>query len=283
VYWSGQPWQKAARLPVNGVRSANTAGSTARLVSSLTIEETNVLVQEAPDRLGARVHEIILAALYVAVRDWSGHESVLVDVEGHGREDIVAGADLSRTVGWFTTLFPVLLEAPAAADGHAVLDAIKTRVRAVPHGGIGYGVLRYLAPDPAVRARLASCPRPELSFLYLGRGDRAAERGWMRPSADPVRATRSLRGQRYHALEVGALVSGGRLQVGWQYSEALHTAATIAGLGESLLGALRQLISQAPAHAAPAFTPEDFPAARVGQDDLDRLLSAIRGGGPSLT
>jgi hypothetical protein len=91
-----------------------------------------------------------------------------VELEGHGREELFEGVDLSRTVGWFTSAFPVLLEVPAGGGAGELLRSVKDQLRAVPARGIGFGILRRLSPDAAVRERLAAIPAPQVNFNYLG-------------------------------------------------------------------------------------------------------------------
>src|SRR5690606_20408128 len=112
------------------------------------------------------------------------------------------GVDLSRTVGWFTTLYPVRLDLTADAPGEA-LKAIKEQLRAIPQGGIGYGVLRYRHPDPAVRASLAALPAPELSFNYLGQLDTLIGGDLLLgPAPEPIGPPQSLRARRAHLLDI---------------------------------------------------------------------------------
>ena len=104
-----------------------------------------------------------------AVCRWSGQGSTLIQLEGHGREDLFDDIDLTRTVGWFTSLFPVNLM--PSSDLGASIKTIKEQLRAVPDKGLGYGALRYLGP-PAIRAELAALPQPRITFNYLGQFDR---------------------------------------------------------------------------------------------------------------
>jgi amino acid adenylation domain-containing protein/non-ribosomal peptide synthase protein (TIGR01720 family) len=280
-FWTGQPWEGVVPIPIDAGSGDNTVGSVARLATTLDEEETTALLTHAPDRVSAQPNELLLASLCRAIGGWSGGDSVLVDVEGHGREPVIPGMDLSRTVGWFTGIFPFLLPSPRAASAAEILERVRRRFREVPHGGHGYGVLRYLSPDAVVRNRMQDLPRPEISFLYLGRTDQRARRSdWMRPAREVAGGNRSPRARRRHAIEVEAAIVEGCLQVTWFYSGHLHREATIEKLSSACTAALRELIA---AGAAPrvASTPADFPAARLDQRELDRLLSGLTGDGSS--
>ena len=277
-YWTGQQWHDAAPLPTNGPAHANTVASSFRLASSLTADETSALIQDGVTRHNAQAQELLLAALHQTFAAWTGGGPLHVHLEGHGRDGLVEGADLSRTVGWFTTMYPVLLDVPAHASAVDAVAAVKRQVRGVPNGGIGYGVLKYLSPDAAVRRQMARIPDAAVSFLYMGRGDQASPAtGWMRAASEPIGQMRSLRGRRPHAIDVIATVIRGQLQVTWTFSEALHHRATVEALAQGFLDALRGIIAARP--GTPTLAAEDFPAARLEQDELDRLLSTIKIGG----
>ena len=173
-------------------------------------EETHALIGRclAPYRL--TINDLLLTALANAFARWTGENYVLIDMEGHGREDILDDVDLSRTVGWFTTIYPVLLTA-GAASARDELRTIKEQLRQLPNHGIGYGLLRYLSND---RERLRELPRAEIIFNYLGQLDQILPQSspflMARESSGPGQ---SARGTRSHVLDISARVIGGQLQL----------------------------------------------------------------------
>jgi amino acid adenylation domain-containing protein/non-ribosomal peptide synthase protein (TIGR01720 family) len=274
-YWLGLPFNRIAPLPVD-VDGANTEGS-ARIVSvELDETETRALLQEVPAAYRTQINDVLLTALVESFSHWTGRRSLLVDLEGHGREEIGDELDLSRTVGWFTTVFPVLLDWGEAADTLVGLKMIKEQLRAIPQRGLGYGLLRYLHPDPALRAQLAALPRPEVSFNYLGQFDQVlpGEAPW-RLAWEGIGPLRSPQCRRLHLLNVIGRVNADRLRWDWVFSEAVHHRATIERLAAGFTEALRSLIRLSQDPEAGKFTVSDFPGARIGQKDLDRLLSRI--------
>src|SRR5581483_6512553 len=140
----------------------------------LSREETTALLQEVPNAYHTRINEVVLTALAQALALWTQQPRLLVDLEGHGREELFADVDVSRTVGWFTTLFPLLLDLSAASTPEAGLKAIKEQVRQVPGNGLGYGVLRYLRAEQEGRV-LSRQPAARISFNYLGQFDQAVQ------------------------------------------------------------------------------------------------------------
>ncbi|MFN2413682.1 MAG: amino acid adenylation domain-containing protein [Pyrinomonadaceae bacterium] len=256
AYWAGVVEAPHAPLPRDFEEGANTVTSTRVCSAELDEEETRGLLRGASGDEEAGVNDLLLSALLSAVGRWTGANSLFVNLEGHGREE-VGGTDVSRTVGWFTTLFPVSLSAPSL-DTEEVLRSVKERLRALPNKGLGYGLLRYLSGDEEVAARLRAAPRPEISFNYLGQFDRtlsdSAPFETARESAGPARNEEAVRGS---LLDVTALVTGGRLRVDWHYSENLHRGATVEALARDFVDALRSLITRRPVSAVN--TPSDFP------------------------
>ncbi|WP_436498502.1 amino acid adenylation domain-containing protein [Actinokineospora sp. HUAS TT18] len=230
---------------------ANTVATQRDVTVSLTEDETRALIRTVPDAYRTRVDEVLLAALASTLGKWTGRDHLLVDVEGHGREDLFADVDLSRTVGWFTTLYPVAL--PMRPDWGAALKAVKQTVRSVPQRGIGYGALRHLAGAQDLDHAA------DVSFNYLGRFDGPTGLD-LDAHPDAPRA---------HALDVVGRIEGDRLAFTWYFSESLHREDTIATLADALLAALRDLTGHcADAHGR---TPSDFPLVALDQAAVDRL------------
>src|SRR5262249_42160870 len=158
------------------------------------------------------------AALAEAYWGWAGHRSLLIELEGHGREDVFDGVDLTRTVGWFTSLFPVRLRINNGHPGTA-LKEIKEQLRSIPNRGLGYGVLRYLSDDPDVVERLRRFPQPQISFNYLGQFDQVSwESSIFKPADESCGPSQSPEDQRRTLLDITGMIIEGRLEVNWTYS-----------------------------------------------------------------
>ncbi len=245
------------------------------MVVELSARETKALLQQVPKAYGGDVPDVLLTAAARIIGTWMGSPTVVVDLEGHGREPIADDLDLSRTVGWFTTVFPVALEAGHDRDLGAALRWVKEALRAIPRKGIGYGLLRYLAPDPDVAAQLAARPQPQISFNYLGRFDDAT------PSATrlltavdaPIGPASSPNNARAHLIDINAVVRHGRLSVEWRFCEAVHDVTTVDALATEFMRSVRQIVAHCAARRTRAFSPSDFPLARIGQRALDALQS----------
>ncbi|MFD5746082.1 amino acid adenylation domain-containing protein [Streptomyces sp. NPDC127033] len=273
--------------------SGCTVGATGTVRFSLDADATRALLTEVPHRFHAQVPEILLTALSLAVHRWSGDRGggpVLVDVEGHGRDPglaEVAGLDVSRTVGWFTVVHPAPLDARAddwdgltarGAGLGAAVRRMKERLRAVPHQGIGYGLLRHGA-DPALRDRLtAAAP---IGFNYLGRfdtedgpGDGAFEPlpGSLRGEADPALPVA-------HALETEAFVEPGddgpRFRFACTWAEGALDRSGAEALARSWRAALQAFAEHHTDADGGGHTPSDFPLVSVAQERVDRFEAEL--------
>jgi amino acid adenylation domain-containing protein/non-ribosomal peptide synthase protein (TIGR01720 family) len=276
TYWLAEPRTQFARLPVDYPGGANTVASARTVALSLSMEETRALLQEVPHAYQTYIDEVLLTALVQALVRWTGVPAVLVDLEGHGREEIVEGVDLSRTVGWFTTVFPVLLQFEQTANPGDALKSVKEQLRAIPNRGMGYGLLRYLGQDLAVTEQLRTQPQGQVCFNYLGQVDHVLPRSALfRPTREWRGPTRSLRGSRRYLLEVHGRIAEGQLQLEWTYSEQVYRRDTVAGLAQGCIEALRALIEHCQAPEAGGYTPSDFPKMRLSQRELDDLMTVL--------
>jgi amino acid adenylation domain-containing protein/non-ribosomal peptide synthase protein (TIGR01720 family) len=267
AYWRSLAGVSAA-LPVSQPQGDNYGRDAASIELRLGVEKTHALLYAAPAAYRTRINDILLAALGRALCAWTGEERVLVALEGHGREDFSGRLDLSRTVGWFTSLYPVALAAcdtPAAA-----LKYTKEMLRAIPNAGIGHGVLRHLG-DAAARAMLAALPQPQVVFNYLGQFDNSfgADGPWQPAdescgdSADPAAPLA-------HELSINGQVHDGVFCLAISYSAARFDAAAIAALAQALQSELEGLIAHCTGGAS-GLTPSDVPLAGLSQAQLDAL------------
>ncbi|RMF35671.1 MAG: non-ribosomal peptide synthetase, partial [Chloroflexi bacterium] len=217
-------------------------------------------------------------ALAQAVAKWTGSPTLLVALEGHGREELFDDVDLSRTVGWFTTTFPVRLDLTDARGPGEALKTVKEQLRQVPRRGIGYGLLRYLCQDEEVRRQVRALPSPEISFNYLGQLDQVLpEATPFAPARESRGPDRSAGGERSHLLEINGGIAGGQLRLEWTYSENLHHRSTIERLAQDFAEALRAIIAHCRSPEAGGVTPSDFPLAGLDQRKLDKLLARMKG------
>ena len=272
-YWLDLIPPEVTPLPQDFTGGDNTVASMETVTAHLDIDQTHALVKDMPKASNSQVNEVLLTALGLVYG-----AGLLVDVEGHGREEsLVPGANLVRTVGWFTTVFPLFLTLPKT-DLATQLATVKAQVRGVPQNGIGYGLLRYLNGDAAVKTQLETLPQPEILFNYLGDLERLIPPGSMFQLARGLQLSRSPRGQRRYLLEVNAAVAQGQLQVEWSYSQQVHQRETIQRWADQMIGGVRSLLTHYLSNQSdspPSLTPVDFPLANLNQQQLGKIAALL--------
>ena len=270
-YWLAQLGKPVSPLPVDYVEGKNTVAEARSVSVSLSQQESQALLQDVHQAYHTQINDVLLTGLVQAFAEWTGENSLLLELEGHGRENIFSDVNLSRTVAWFTTHFPVLLDLGTVEDLGNALKVVKEQLRSIPNRGLGYGVLRYLSDEGE---KLQGLPQAEVLFNYLGQTDQVmSQSSLFAPAQESTGSARSLQGGRVYLLEVVAIVVGGQLQVNWTYSEATHQRATVEKLANSFIKALRSLITHCQSPESAGFTPSDFPQAKLNQQDLDKFLT----------
>ncbi|MGW9356623.1 amino acid adenylation domain-containing protein [Streptomyces diastaticus] len=271
AYWAQVFEGGGEQVPVDR-DGANTAGSLRTAHAELDARLTESLLQRVPAVYRTRVNDLLLSAVSTVLGRWSGHERVVLAVEGHGREAAVPACDPAGTVGWFTAMHPVALR-PDTGDGwRSVIRSVKEQLRAVPQNGFGYGALRELSAPGTPGSVLAADPLPQVSFNYHGRFESgAASDGLLRGRLEGL-ADRLADGEvRPHLLDVVGVVEDGRLAFTWFYSDQVHAPATVERLAAEVVAALGELVAHCLAPDAGGRTPSDFPLARLTQAEVDRL------------
>ncbi|NVI92300.1 non-ribosomal peptide synthetase [Actinomadura sp. BRA 177] len=273
------PPQNLAKRPLDP--RVDIAARARSVTLDLPADVTEPLLTEVPAAFHGRVNDVLLTGLALAVAQWRRHRGgrgtgVLIDLEGHGREDVVPGADISRTAGWFTSIHPVRLDAGNATGG-AALKTVKEQLRAIADGGIGYGLLRYGDGDAA--EELADVPPAQIAFNYLGRVAAGGEDGDWTLSTEELPAGEDPAMPMAHVLEINAvtrdLPGGPVLSATWTWPGGLLESADVRDLAEGWFTALRTLATDAAAGDAGGFTPSDL-LVELDQNEIDKLQTAWR-------
>ncbi|APE36327.1 non-ribosomal peptide synthetase [Nocardia mangyaensis] len=251
----------------------DTVATMAQCQTTVPAETAHTVLTTVPEQFHCGADDVLLAALALAVSRWRARTGTLLTVEGHGRaESLLPGADIARTVGWFTSVYPVAIDLTgidlddAFAGGEAAGSAIKAtkeQLRAVPDRGVGYGLLRYLNSDTA--AALADAPIPQLSFNYLGRAV-TGEGPWL-----PRRfaATNNDDAPLAATVDINAVLTDAGLDVTWAYAGRLLDESDVRELADLWSAALDALGRHARSADAGGRTPSDFPLVTVDQPQID--------------
>lgn len=279
-YWQQELQQPIASLPVDFPGGENTMAKAQIVSVALSPEETQALLQEVPQAYNTQINDVLLTALAQTFAQWQGMDCLLVDLEAHGREAFSESIDLSRTVGWFTAVFPVVLKVSPDSHPGEALKAVKEQLRRIPNQGMGYGIWRYLKGDEVAQV-LQALPQAEVAFNYLGQFDQSLSSSSLFQFA-PESSGRVYSPQETlpYLLEINGMVSAGQLRLEWSFSQEIYRNTTVEKLAVGYIDALRSLITHCQSPDAGGFTPSDFAEfqqSQWNQADLDAITAVIRG------
>ncbi len=251
--WWQETLQAATLRPAPYEALPGTVGEMAQVVLTLDASLTATLRRDVQALFGATPQEALLVALRRAAQSFCHHSGDLrIDIERHGRTSLGDEVDVSRTVGWFTTVQPLLLRHRAEDDLKAEFKSATDALAAAPREGIGFGLLSYLAPNPDVRARMAELPAAQVLLNYLGivgahPAPEESNRNFL-PVDEALGPLLSSFSQRSHVIEINAGVVSGCLRVDFSYPKTL--ADSLRGFAEATLRALREIASESATKAA---------------------------------
>ncbi len=239
-----------------------------------TEKETEQLIKQVNRAYGTEINDILLTALGAAIKEWSGNEKVLIDLEGHGRELKLADVDISRTVGWFTSTYPVILDMTGIRDRGYQIKKTKESLRHIPNKGIGYGILKYLT-KPENREGVSFNRNAEISFNYLGQFDNDVNTEVFKASNMPLGNSVSLRSEKTYSIDISGIITGGRLVLGFSYNKNEYAEETIKKITEIYSNNLREIIEHCIEKEATEITPSDTRAKNMSLEELDSLIETL--------
>ncbi len=264
VYWQEIEQQEIPSLPRDREsREVHRFGNSRTEVVTLDEATTSQLLTEAHQAYRTEINDLLLAALSLAIREWSGADQVAIHLEGHGREEILPEVDLTRTVGWFTSIYPVVLPVRTEDPG-TVIKEVKETLRRVPHKGVGYGVRRYLQGK---RGKV----QPRIGFNYLGSFEQEAESGM--PVGTMIASGNVLE----EDLDLTAVVVKNQLHLRIAYHSHLFHAATIQRLASGMVRHLLRLTKHCLAKDRSEYTPSDFSEKDLTLDELEDVFEIFEG------
>ncbi|MGB8194022.1 MAG: amino acid adenylation domain-containing protein [Chitinophagaceae bacterium] len=267
AYWSQVESGSIKSLPPDHAEGSNQVKDAGSVSFTLNEAFTNQLQTKCYHAYHTEINDILLTALVRSLQYMFDVDKVLVNMEGHGRENISEGIDVTRTVGWFTTSYPVILH---KADGglKGQLIAVKETLHRVPNKGIGYGILRYLSGKPYTA-------QPEVGFNYLGDFGSGVKG---ENEEDLFEYSYDYRGneingelERGVVLDVSGMIAGGKLRISVSYSEQQYNATTIEKLVNSYRQELEKLIEWLAKEEKHYLTPVDLTYKGLTVEELAEL------------
>lgn len=280
-------WLEAEALPQpvlpGSTGQPNLERDTAQLSAELPAETTQRLTQVAAQDLNTDLATLLLSALAYSIVKWAGPRVVAMLLESHGRDSVDPSLDLSRTVGWFTSAYPLHFDlreksGQSRIDPQQCLRVVKESLRSAPRNGLGYGLLSTYHPDPSICRRLQRLGDVPVSFNYLGQFTTAQNAGRLRLAAENRGPDRDPNSPRSQLLDVSASITEGVLRLEIAYNAAIHSPETIRGLVDSMIKALQSFMNPAePAGEETTGLEENFNDAGLSQDELAGLLEELSG------
>jgi amino acid adenylation domain-containing protein/non-ribosomal peptide synthase protein (TIGR01720 family) len=231
---------------------------------------TTLLLREVPKGYHTEINDLLLAALSTTLCSWTGKQQVVIGLEGHGREPITDDVDMSRTMGWFTSLYPVRLRAETDAD--KLIKEVKEDLRKVADKGLGFGVLKYINKANALQGN----DPWDVMFNYLGQFDQAVNSGNWFGYADED-SGESINKMQFSPVKItiNSYIIAGELIVNWSFSNKHYIETTINDLSLKYITNLSQLIDHClkQAKSKVVFTPADYGlGAEINYQELDKFL-----------
>lgn len=271
IYWrnAGEVLKKASKIPKDFVTTSRLQDTTLELESELTMERTEQLLTNAHRRYGTRMNDLLLSALVIPLCEWSEQHEIAINLEGHGREEIIPGMDISRTVGWFTSMYPLVIQIRDLSDIGGTIKQVKEYIRKIPNNGIGYGIMKYLTEEG-----IFMDSSPEISFNYLGQFENSYEAGFL-TSSMPIGTCIGKRYNRPFAIDINCKVENGKFKVYVAYNSLEYREDTISRLLNSYMDCLVSIIAHCLKEATKEYTPSDFGNDQMEIEELDDLFHVL--------
>ncbi|MEX5836676.1 non-ribosomal peptide synthetase [Bacillus velezensis] len=274
-YWRFIEEETAAELPYEKPQHQTGADSIRQTVSfTLTEEETSALLQQVNRAYHTDTQDILLTAAALALRDWTGGGRLRIAMEGHGREHIMPELDISRTVGWFTSMYPVLIDLnTAGAELGTAVKTVKDTLGRIPDKGIGYGILKYMTPPEQKTIRFRQAP--EISFNYLGQFNDTEDQHTFSLSGLASGHDITPTWQREQAVEMSAMAVQNKLHFSLSYPPSRFRKETMEQLLQTLQQYLRDIMAHCTGKEEAEKTVSDFSSKTLTSDDLDSIASFV--------
>ncbi|MBN2862737.1 MAG: amino acid adenylation domain-containing protein [Bacteroidales bacterium] len=237
---------------------------------NLSSENTDLLLKKAGQAYNTEINDLLLTGLVTAYSEWVGDKKLLINLEGHGREEIIPELDISRTVGWFTSEFPVLLDLSEGGDLSHQIKSIKESLRKIPNKGIGYGILKFLAP-PEIKEGLLLNLKPEISFNYLGQFDQDLDTRIIDVSDMDGGHEISDLNERFFTIDINCMISDGKLCIMMTYDKSRVSEKSMNSLVELYRVNLDRIIVHCVNKENREFTPHDFGDDNLSLDELSDI------------
>ncbi len=252
----------------------NTFGSKERETISLSSEETALLTGDANKAFNTSINDLLLSALAISLHSTLNKSRFIIDLEGHGRDELFEDADISNVVGWFTSIYPVKLEVQNPEDVAQVIKSVKESLSKYSPEGIHYGILRYLN-DSMDKVESLKTTDSHIVFNYLGQFRKDLAPGGWEFEVDSLNLETGHDERRQHLIEMNSMIIDSRFTMNIEYSRNMHSVSFIKSFAEAYIDALRSILQHCANSGSTTFTASDFSDSGLSQQELDDLLTNL--------
>lgn len=287
-YWRTIEQHETVALPKEQTHIGKSALKKRNTVSfTLAQQETDAILKDVHNAYNTDTQDLLLASAVLAIWQWVPQKALKIALEGHGRQSEAADHDISRTVGWFTSIYPVLLQLePNTWDDHheeymiRTLKTTKDTLRRIPDKGFGYGVLKYMTPPE--KAKIEFGKAPDITFNYLGQfeiGNRAQTETEQLDAFtfSPLGGGEDITGtwKREQSLDISALVAEGKLTVNMTYETGRFQKETIERLSQDCQYYLRKLMNHCLGKTETEKTVSDFDDRELTEEAFKNITDLL--------
>ncbi|MGW8460335.1 non-ribosomal peptide synthase/polyketide synthase [Bacillus atrophaeus] len=273
AYWTELSSLELQPLPKDNISEGSLLKDSDEMTIQWTKEETEQLLKQANRAYNTDINDLLLTSLGLAVHRWTGMEEVVVNLEGHGREPVIPDADITRTVGWFTSQYPVVLKMEAGKELSQRIKTIKEGLRQIPDKGMNYSVIKYLSGRPEADSLQLN---PEISFNYLGQFDQDLQHHAFQVSPYSTGLSMNENQVRTSVLDLNGMIAEGKLSLTLSYSNKQYERSTMAQFAQSLKESLQEVIAHCVSQQLTSLTPSDILLKDITIDELEQLLEQTR-------
>ncbi|MCB2354693.1 non-ribosomal peptide synthetase [Clostridium estertheticum] len=273
-YWKQVECMQVDKLFIDGQVSQNRFADGDMISTSLSEKDTEDLTKGVNRAYNMEINEVLLSALGLALKECGGMERIAVNLEGHGREDIIQDIDISRTVGWFTSMYPVVIDMTRSEEFVYYIKQVKETLRQIPNKGVGYGVLRYLTSIES-KKQLSFCIEPEISFNYLGQFNQEAQSNDIRIRPIVDQSGMGENTERNYLLDVVGYIYNNELTIRFIYNRHAYKRDNAIKLAECYKSKLLEIIEHCMGKEETEITPGDLEYKKLTIEELDDITDLI--------
>ncbi|KAF6626198.1 amino acid adenylation domain-containing protein, partial [Paenibacillus sp. EKM208P] len=238
-YWNKIFERNYNQLPKDFKENKGTVTTSETVTVSLSSKDTKALLKNSHQTYNTEINDLLLVALGMSVKKWANINDIIINLEGHGREQLFNHLNITRTVGWFTTQYPVVLNMEESSNLEKTIQQTRDMLREIPNKGIGYGILKYLS---SATEDFKNHYIPEISFNYLGQFDQDLQNNTNYLSDYSKGSDVSLKQSRTNSLDIYGMAINGKLSLTINYSNLQYRKKTIMSLVKLLEDNLKQVI-----------------------------------------